>query len=73
MSNLKEGELCHPNEKNPNAPKPESRLLVSVGAGGNAVKRMIEVGLTDIDFYTVNTDQQALDKHPAATPGTDRC
>ena len=38
------------------------------GAGGNAVKRMIEVGLTDIDFYIVNTDQQALDKHPAATP-----
>ena len=38
------------------------------GAGGNAVKRMIEDGLTDIEFYTVNTDQQALDKHPAATP-----
>ena len=38
------------------------------GAGGNAVKRMIEDGLTDIEFYAVNTDQQALDKHPAATP-----
>ena len=38
------------------------------GAGGNAVKRMIEDGLTDIEFYTVNTDQQALDKHPEATP-----
>ena len=38
------------------------------GAGGNAVKRMIEGGLTDIEFYTVNTDQQALDKHPEATP-----
>jgi len=38
------------------------------GAGGNAVKRMIEDGLTDIDFYTVNTDQQALDKHRTATP-----
>ena len=38
------------------------------GAGGNAVKRMIEVGLTDIEFYAVNTDQQALDKHPAAIP-----
>ncbi|MYC76985.1 sigma-70 family RNA polymerase sigma factor [Candidatus Poribacteria bacterium] len=38
------------------------------GAGGNAVKRMIEDGLTDIEFYVVNTDQQALDKHPEATP-----
>jgi len=38
------------------------------GAGGNAVNRMIEDGLTDIEFYTVNTDQQALDKHPEATP-----
>ena len=38
------------------------------GAGGNAVKRMIEEGLTDIKFFVVNTDQQALDKHPEATP-----
>ena len=38
------------------------------GAGGNAVKRMIEDGLTDIEFYVVNTDSQALDKHPEATP-----
>ena len=38
------------------------------GAGSNAVKRMIEDGLTDLEFYTVNTDQQALDKHPEATP-----
>ena len=30
------------------------------GAGGNAVKRMIEAGLTGIEFYAVNTDQQAL-------------
>ena len=38
------------------------------GAGGNAVKRMIEDGLMGVEFYTVNTDQQALDKHPEATP-----
>ena len=38
------------------------------GAGGNAVNRMIEDGLTDIEFYAVNTDRQALDKHPKATP-----
>ena len=38
------------------------------GASGNAVKRMIEADLTDIEFYAVNTDQQALDKHDEATP-----
>ena len=38
------------------------------GAGGNAVKRMIEDGLTDIEFYAVNTDQQVLDRHHVATP-----
>ena len=37
------------------------------GAGGNAVKHMIEAGLTDIEFYAVNTDQQVLDKHCEAT------
>ena len=43
--------------------------VIGVGsAGGNAVKRMIEEGSTDIEFYTVNTDQQALDKHREATP-----
>lgn len=30
------------------------------GAGGNAVRRMIDAGLTGIEFYAVNTDQQAL-------------
>ena len=38
------------------------------GAGGNAVKRMIETGLTDIEFYVVNVDQQALEKCKAAIP-----
>ena len=38
------------------------------GAGGNAVKRMIEAGLTDVEFYVVNTDQQAFDKHRDAIP-----
>jgi len=31
------------------------------GAGGNAVNRMIEAGLSEVDFYAVNTDGQALD------------
>ena len=38
------------------------------GAGGNAVKHMIEAGLTDIEFCVVNIDQQSLDKHHEATP-----
>jgi cell division protein FtsZ len=31
------------------------------GAGGNAVNRMIESGLTGVKFISVNTDSQALD------------
>lgn len=30
------------------------------GAGGNAVNRMLEAGLTGVEFYAVNTDRQAL-------------
>ena len=68
MSNLKERELCQSNEKNPNASGTKIKVIGVGGAGGNAVKRMIESGLTDIEFYTVNTDQQVLDKQHAATP-----
>lgn len=35
------------------------------GAGGNAVNRMIEDGLTDVDFISVNTDAAALDNNSA--------
>jgi len=38
------------------------------GAGGNAVKRMIETGLTGIEFYVVNVDQQALERCKDAIP-----
>ena len=38
----------------------EIKVIGVGGAGGNAVKRMIEAGLTGIEFYAVNTDQQAL-------------
>ncbi len=37
------------------------------GGGGNAVRRMIEAGLTGIEFYAVNTDQQALSTCHGAT------
>lgn len=35
------------------------------GAGGNAVGRMIEAGLTGVEFLAVNTDLQALKDSPA--------
>jgi len=36
------------------------------GAGGNAVNRMIEEGLEDVDFITVNTDAAALEANQSA-------
>ncbi len=35
------------------------------GAGGNAVGRMIEAGLTGVEFLALNTDLQALKESPA--------
>ena len=34
------------------------------GAGGNAVTRMMECGLSGVEFYVLNTDQQALQASP---------
>src|SRR5213594_988332 len=36
------------------------------GGGGNAVNRMVEVGLTGVEFIVANTDAQALDHSRAA-------
>ena len=48
--------------------QPRIKVIGVGGAGSNAVKRMIEDGLTDIEFYVVNTDQQALNNSKNATP-----
>ncbi len=48
--------------------QPKIKVIGVGGAGGNVVKRMIEEGLTDVEFYVVNTDQQALNKPLKATP-----
>ena len=48
--------------------QPRIKVIGVGSAGGNAVKRMIETGLTDIEFYAVNVDQQALEKCKEATP-----
>ncbi len=37
------------------------------GAGGAAVNRMIEAGVTGVDFITINTDAQALHHSKAST------
>jgi len=37
------------------------------GAGGNAINRMIESGLSGVDFVAINTDAQALDANQAQT------
>ncbi len=41
----------------------EKIIVIGVGgAGNNAVNRMVECGSTDIDFISINTDRQALNK-----------
>ena len=40
--------------------------VIGVGGGGsNAVNRMIESGIKGVEFISMNTDQQALDRSPA--------
>ncbi len=37
------------------------------GAGNNGVDRMIDFGVKNVDFITVNTDRQALERSKAET------
>lgn len=37
------------------------------GAGNNAVNRMLDLGIKNVDFISVNTDRQALQKSKAST------
>jgi cell division protein FtsZ len=49
----------------------DQRAVIKVcgvgGGGGNAVARMIEEGLQDVEFIAINTDAQALKRSPAGT------
>ena len=45
--------------------RPEARSILVVGVGGgggNAVDRMVDVGLPGVGFVAVNTDAQAPDR-----------
>lgn len=49
----------------------DSQAVIKVcgigGGGGNAVGRMIEAGMKEVEFITINTDAQALKHSPAGT------
>lgn len=49
----------------------DQRAVIKVcgigGGGSNAVTRMIEAGLRDVEFVAINTDAQALKQSPAGT------
>ncbi|MDR0878839.1 MAG: cell division protein FtsZ [Treponema sp.] len=54
----------------PNDSAPVPALIKVIGAGGggsNAVDRMIECGLSGVEFITMNTDIQDLHKNKAST------
>src|SRR4030042_2332490 len=48
-------------------PRPVLKVLGLGGAGSNAVERMMELGLSGIEFIAANTDYQALSKNSAPT------
>ena len=45
--------------------QPVLKVLGLGGGGGNAVDRMIELGLSGVDFIVANTDKQALERSKA--------
>jgi cell division protein FtsZ len=49
-----------PREENPQIGLPNIKVLGLGGGGSNAVNRMIELGLSDVEFIAANTDKQAL-------------
>jgi cell division protein FtsZ len=50
-----------------NIHNPKLKVLGLGGGGSNAVNRMIELGLTGVDFIVANTDSQALSNSLAPT------
>ncbi len=59
-----------PEESNPlstNLHKPSLKVMGLGGGGSNAINRMIELGLSGVDFIVANTDAQALRNSLAPT------
>ena len=48
-----------------NDPGARIKVIGAGGCGGNAIDHMIASGLGSIDFISVNTDSQALQKNNA--------
>ena len=48
-----------------NDPGARIKVIGTGGCGGNAIDHMIASGLNNIDFISVNTDAQALQKNTA--------
>lgn len=56
-----------PSGGRPSKGSPAKIKVVGIGgAGGNAVHRMMQAGLTGVQFIIINTDAQALAQHPAS-------
>lgn len=49
-----------------NLRQPVLKVLGLGGGGSNAITRMIELGMTGVEFIAANTDHQALESCPAA-------
>ncbi len=62
----KERAIHHQEEEQSSAPLQATLKVVGVGGGGgNAVNRMIEVGLQGVEFIAMNTDAQVLNQSKA--------
>ena len=57
--------ICEPEPVKDTIPKPVLKVLGLGGGGCNAVERMIELGLSGIEFMVANTDKQALETYSA--------
>ncbi|MCX8023865.1 MAG: cell division protein FtsZ [Thermanaerothrix sp.] len=58
--NLRLFETPSPKITEINAPKPVLKVIGLGGAGCNAINRMIELGITGVEFIAANTDAQIL-------------
>lgn len=60
MVNYEEHEELKIRPKSPEAADTILKVIGVGGAGGNAVNRMIEIGLSGVEFVAMNTDSQVL-------------